>query len=221
MGFWTGDFCGFGTPWPKRTKFFITTSLQGLKTLCPGCAAHQILRGRSKVHRKSWTCVAETYPRGLALVVAMSLAGACGDRPEYRRLNATTCARCICARIGEAANPGPKKSTTFDRAERRKGIELAEISLVKGQEWIWRDLETYGQHLFKIGAPLSSFRHLIAYAQRNLADFRQHAKICWDLVSRWEVTEPLVHRPPLPLKLCEAMVGLALSWAGHVSGLCC
>ena len=88
VGFWTVDFCAFGTPWRKRTRFLTTTCLAGQKTLCPGCLAHQILRGRSKQHKKSWTRVAEPYPKGLSLVVAMALSGASGDRPEFNKLDA-------------------------------------------------------------------------------------------------------------------------------------
>ncbi|CAE7650684.1 unnamed protein product, partial [Symbiodinium necroappetens] len=73
-------------------------------------------------------------------------------------------------------------------------------------------LKEYGAHLFECGATLSSFRHLITYAQRNYADFRHHAKACWNLVSQWEQLEPLVHRPPLPHKMGEAMAAVALSW---------
>ncbi|CAE7367340.1 unnamed protein product [Symbiodinium sp. CCMP2592] len=72
-------------------------------------------------------------------------------------------------------------------------------------------LKLYGEHLFSVGAPLSSFRHLITYAQRSYPDFRLHSKVCWEYVTRWELVEPLIHRVPLPVKLCEAMAAVAFS----------
>ena len=74
-------------------------------------------------------------------------------------------------------------------------------------------LELYGEYLFKTGASLNSFQHLITFAQRTFGDFKLYSKGCWELVTKWELTEPLVHRPPLPLRICEAMAGVALTWA--------
>ena len=73
-------------------------------------------------------------------------------------------------------------------------------------------LQLYGEHLFRVGATLSSYRHLIAYAQRTFPDFRRRSRVCWELVTRWEALEPLAHRPPLPSKLCEALASLAIAW---------
>ena len=73
-------------------------------------------------------------------------------------------------------------------------------------------LQLYGEHLFKQGASLSSFRHLIAYAQRLHHDFRVYARVCWEYVSRWEQLEPLRHRVPLPSKVCDAISALAFTW---------
>ena len=245
VGFWTVDFCAFGTPWRKRTRFLTTTCLAGQKTLCPGCLAHQILRGRSRQHKKSWTRVAEPYPNRLSLVVAMALSGASGDRPEFNKLDASKCAKCGCMRIGEASNPGPRRSNAHDRAERRRNLVLQDVPLVGRQtvlleaklwegfrNWLLEDcsaealddllkssaamgplLELYGEYLFKTGASLNSFRHLITFAQRTFGDFKLYSKGCWELVTKWELTEPLVHRPPLPLRICEAMAGVALTWA--------
>ena len=73
-------------------------------------------------------------------------------------------------------------------------------------------LKEYGSSLFAQGATLSAFRHLLTYAQRVLHGFRFHSRPCWDLVTRWERLEPLVHRAPMPLKLCEGMASLAICW---------
>ena len=80
-------------------------------------------------------------------------------------------------------------------------------------------LHLYGDHLFKVGAPLNSFRHLITYAQRLHHDFRLHARVCWDYVTRWEQIEPLQHRVPLPAKVCDAITAVALSWRWFRFGL--
>ena len=63
VGFWMCDFCAFGTRWRKRTRFLTNTGLQGKKTLCPGCLRHQVLRGRSSLHRMSWTSSASLPQR--------------------------------------------------------------------------------------------------------------------------------------------------------------
>ena len=73
-------------------------------------------------------------------------------------------------------------------------------------------LELYGDFLFRSGATLSAFRHLVAFALRKLPDFKVHSKICWEFVSKWEALEPLVHRPPFPWPVCKAMAALALAW---------
>ena len=55
VGFWILDYCRYGTPWRKRTKIRANSSLKNRKTLCNRTHRHLALRGRSKVHRKSWT----------------------------------------------------------------------------------------------------------------------------------------------------------------------
>ena len=251
VGRWTVDFCAFHAPWRKRTTVLTSTNLKDQATLCPGCPKHQVLRGRSSIHRMSWTRVAEPYPRGLSLVLAMAMSGACGDRPEFRKLDASGCARALGPRIGEALHPGPPRTTAALRAERREGLELRAVPLVEARtetlevrlwdnfrEWVALDmsaeavavilefgattaalLAAYGEHLFHTGAPLAHFRHLLAWAQRNYQDFRLHSRDCWNLVTRWEQVEPLVHREPLPHKLCQAMVSLALCWGWPRFGL--
>ena len=244
VGFWCLDFCAFGTRWRRRTRVLTSTCLRGHKTLCPGCKGHQVLRGRSQLHRCSWASCAQAQPRGLSLCLAMALTGAAGDRPEFRTFDPSSCARCGHARIGEASHPGPAKRGFVERAAMREGVELREVPLVSRRtenleerlwegfvEWLLEDcdkaqaeellisastvaplLELYGENLFKIGASLSSFRHLIAFAQRKHHDFRLYGRGCWTIVSRWESVEPLVHRPPLPEAVCAATAAVAFSW---------
>ena len=95
VGFWVFDCCVFGTAWRKRTRVLTNTGLACQKTFCRGCKRHQVLRGRSKYQRCSWTKVAEPYPKTLSLVIAMALTGAAGDRKEFENLDAASCARAL------------------------------------------------------------------------------------------------------------------------------
>ena len=104
-GFWVCDLCAFGTSWRKRTRILTNTDLRGKRTACPGCHRHQSLRGCSPFDRKSWSKVAEPFPRGLCLVLGMALAAATGDRPEFLSLDSSACARSANKRIGEASHP--------------------------------------------------------------------------------------------------------------------
>ena len=119
VGFWLFDFCRFSTPWRKRTRVLTNTWLRNQRTLCTGRKKHVLLRGRCKERKQLFTKLAEPYPKALSTVLAMGLAGASGDRPELRKLDADSCAKCTHCRIGEAKNPGPKKTTTHDGSESR------------------------------------------------------------------------------------------------------
>ena len=55
---WLLDYCRYGTPWRKRTRFYLNVAEAEQKTLCSGGHTHQLLRGRSKVHKTNWTRVA-------------------------------------------------------------------------------------------------------------------------------------------------------------------
>ena len=174
----------------------------------------------------------------------MTLCGASGDRPEFRKLDASACAKCTHSRIGESKVPGPKKTTAAERANARAGIQIGDVELVRAKTanlelklwegflaWVQEDcdeqtaarltsssatvsplLELYGDFLFRAGATLSAFRHLVAFALRKFPDFRAHSKICWDFITKWGSLEPLVHRLPLPCPVCKAMAAVALGW---------
>ena len=73
LGDWIVDYCRFHKPWRKRTRFLSNSCIKDHRTLCSGCKSHQLLRGRSKVHRKSWTLVAQAYPAGVAKAVAFGM----------------------------------------------------------------------------------------------------------------------------------------------------
>ena len=219
VGFWLFDFCRFSTPWRKRTRVLTNTWLRGQKTLCAGCERHVLLRGWCKMRKQLFTKLAEPYPKSLSTTLAMALAGASGDRPEFRRLDASACAKCAKGRIGEAKNPGPKKTTAAERASARAGLKIGTVELVDSKtvkletrlwdgflEWILEDcdeesaklltcssatvapiLELYGDFLFRSGATLSAFRHLVAFALRKFPDVKAHSKICWDFVTKWKL----------------------------------
>ena len=44
-----------GCLWRKRTRFYLNVAEAEQKTLCSGGHAHQLMRGRSKVHKTNWT----------------------------------------------------------------------------------------------------------------------------------------------------------------------
>lgn len=60
---WLVDYCRYGTRWRKRTKFYTDGLLGGRRDLCRCGKPHQLLRGRSATHKKSWTAVAQPYPK--------------------------------------------------------------------------------------------------------------------------------------------------------------
>ena len=223
------------------------TCLRNQRTLCAGCEKHVLLRGWCKKRKQLFTKLAEPYPKALSTTLAMALSGGSGDRPEFRKLDANACARCAKGRIGEAKNPGPKKTTAAERAAARAGqrigsVELVDTKTVKLEaklwdgflEWVREDsdeqtvellastsatvaplLELYGDHLFRSGATLSAFRHLVAFALRKFPDFKFHSKICWDFITKWEALEPLVHRLPFQ----HAKLWRLSPWAGSGSDL--
>ncbi len=90
--FFTVDYCRFGTPYRKRTRFLTNSVLAAVKLLCDCGRPHIRLVGYSKVHRCSWTRVAEPYPVGLSRFLAR---GICESlKPPERRvlLDSAECA---------------------------------------------------------------------------------------------------------------------------------
>ncbi|CAE7824130.1 UVR8 [Symbiodinium sp. CCMP2592] len=236
VGFWSFDFCVFGAPWRKRTKIFTNTCLRHQNTFCRGGHVHQILRGRSTFHRCSWTKVAGPYPRRLSLCIAMALAllQVLVIAQSLRNLREVPALRVFMPKRTTAAERAALRAGVRLEAVSlvEAKTEKLEVKLWEGfLEWLQEDcgsdaarelcalaatlaplLQLYGEHLFSVGATLSAYRHIIAFAQRRLPDFKFHSKVCWDYVSKWEAIEPLVHRAPIPEQLCDAMASLALAW---------
>ena len=126
VGAWLVDYCSYGTPWHKRTKFFSNTILKDPKTLCRGCAKHLLLKSRSKRHKASWTQVAQAYPEGVANALARALLQKTLFCEEGRCFDPASCAIAGSGRIGEASHPGPRRP----RGELRTGL-LADVPLVE------------------------------------------------------------------------------------------
>ena len=109
------DQCQYGTPWRKRSRFITNTALAGNRCFCDGLGhTHVQLTGYCHAAKKSWTRVAQTYPRALCFHIAHNMVAKAGlgRTPKalparYRRLNFACCAKAGTCRIGEASNPGP------------------------------------------------------------------------------------------------------------------
>lgn len=238
------SFCRFGTAWKKNTRIATSTKLAGLRMLCSCQSGHHQLRGYSKVHKRSWTSVAEPYPHGLSKLLALALAVGAGWC-DAKRLNVAQCAKLGSLRAGEAKNPGPLRSrsqpcrgTLEDLPGLLPGTLEMEARLLKEfVRWCSSTLPTspsvfdrvplfmgmvlrsYGDLLFQRNGSLANFRHLILACQRWKPACRPFTGTAWELVRRWEIQEPVNHRPPLPEGILKAFCAVAwhlgwFEWAG-------
>ncbi|CAE7767227.1 Rraga [Symbiodinium sp. CCMP2592] len=165
-----------------------------------------------------------------------------GSERLRERLDLAACAKITNEIIGEASHPGPRPPRGQVRAARNQNLDdvkLVSAQTEKLQERIWSRFQAwvidgtspsasdellseavllsalvcgFGKYLFSTGESLYLFRHLILAAVKRLPALRQHTYECWNLVSKWEVVEPLQHRAPLPEVILRAMVCLALLW---------
>ena len=71
-------------------------------------------------------------------------------------------------------------------------------------------LRAYGNHLYCSGGTKHAFRYTLVGAQRELPLLKGALGPAWEILTRWEAVEPVVHRTPLPEPLLKAMV--VLSW---------
>ena len=232
------DFCRFGTRWRKRTR--VATSipaLRGRRTLCR-CEPpeHFQLRGQHPTLRIPWTAVAEPYSRGFS----RSIAGAAARAVGWAAV-ASGCSRTGTLRVGEAKNPGPRRppprryGSLLQQPVQQPGtIALGDKCWEKFLSWAQRDIRCvdalelfllvplflahciwkYGDGEYQRGGSLLYYRHLVLAAQRRVPALKPMSHVCWDLASRWELAEPVVHRTPMPRPLLEAMVwiGWHLRW---------
>lgn len=224
------SYCRFGTPWQKNTRIGTSTRLAGLRMLCQCRQAHLPLRGYSSFHKTSWTKVAEPYPRGVARLLATALCAQAGWC-DNRKLNISGCCRCGSLRVGEATNPGPARGFQRGSLEELPGISAETLALESRllQEFLtWcnaslthrsaedifavvpqfaaQTLRSYGDLWFQQGKSLSNFRHLVISVQRWRPELKPFLFPAWELIRRWELQEPVSHRPPLPEGIVKAFV---------------
>ena len=161
-----------------------------------------------------------------------------GFDPKRRKVNLASMAKAGEGRIGEAANPGPRKPnvrrrTTLDDFQllQPQTIQMRARFWAKFQQWM-RDrigadalenflaspvvlvkaLEAYGHSQYATGVPLHYYRQLLAHVQREYPLVRPYMSTAWLVVSRWELAEPVVHRVPVPEPLVRAAACLGLAW---------
>lgn len=233
------DYCMFGCPWQKRTRFRTDLQLKDQKLFCTAGLKHVRLRGRCRERGVNYTQLAEPYPRPLCYALAASIGIDCGFLGGLRRkLDIASCARGSHARIGEAKNPGPRKGKGPREGDLTE-VELLEPATIAMRARIWQGfvswvddnvgpgvfpwvlsqpatlvdlLISFGHSAFKEGLSLSYYRQLLAHVQRENLAVRPFMSLAWQLVTKWELCEPTNHRPPLPEPLLAAMIALGLSW---------
>lgn len=229
---WRVDLCRFGAPWRKRSRVATNTSLSGARLLCDK-SGHRCLHGFSSAHQRPWTAVARHRPRDYESALALALAAYAGWTAA-RPLDPAACAKLPnCCRVGEAANPGPRRP-----ANRAQGGDLESQPLYsRTSEFLglraWASflawcssslsfdptpvftccpallamaLRSYGNWLFATGGSLQTFRYAILAGQRLSWSARGQLGAAWELVSRWERQQPVRHRTPVPEVILKAMV---------------
>ena len=234
------DYCRWGTAWRKRTAFFGNFSAINDKLLCCCGAGHKHLRlvGYSATHKKSWTKVAEPYPTGLCRYLAIAVAESLKAPDRQRKLDAASCARSTCKRVGEAKNPGPRPRGSQHRPDLdtvetvRAATRLIQTKIYKRfHDWLAAELtaesfeslalaphlelvflKLYGLHLYNRGEPMYLFRHLVVFLQQSYPAFKHMTASSWEILSKWEIVQPVSHRAPTPKVLVDAMLSLACSW---------
>lgn len=236
------DYCRFGTEWRKRTRFRTNLHVKNQKVFCRCLCRHIQLRGRCKEKKMNYTQLAEPYPRALCSILEASMLIDTKQIPARRQLDIGLCAKCARGRIGEASNPGPMPRRT-DRAPGSLAtvsllesgtVELRARCMQQFKDWVLRHLGeavfeklpttphffgqvliAYGYHCFDSGVPLHYYRQLVAHIQKTFVGVRFALGPAWDVCSRWEVLEPIQHRPPLPEPLVKAMACIGVSWGWH------
>ena len=236
---WIVDYCRFFMRWRKRTAIYSNSILGGHKTLCRGGHTHLLLRGRCKSEKKSWTAVAQAYPRGVSFAIAAGVSVSSGLGIWKGKFDPAQCARAGHQRIGEAKNPGPR-SRLHPREEELRSIGLVDPKTLAIQDKSWVSFQRwacelitpsafrsamshppllaelireFGYHQYSAGFSLFMFRHLVVFVQQQIPGAKQYLNICWETISRWEIAEPVEHRTPVPHTLFLAIVGVSCVWS--------
>ena len=64
------------------------------------------------------------------------------------------------------------------------------------------------------------YRHLLVYLQQMFPADRASLTGAWSLLQRWELIQPVAHRPPLPRIILDALISLSLELGlGKVGGV--
>lgn len=237
------DYCVCGCPWRKRTRFFTDLHLRGQFVFCNRSHKHLRLVGWSRVHQKPWTRVAQVYPRRLVHWVASAILIDAGLLPGRKHLNISSICFQNHGRIGEAKKPGPRRAVrsrrvlqtlleadivepetallgeriwfTFKNWALKSLSEAAFNAVVSCPDTLCLLIECFGMFLFEEGHSIYLLRQLITFVQRWKPNFRGSLRGAWQLVSKWELIQPIRHRTPLPLVVYRAMVSVALSWGWY------
>ena len=242
VGFFRVDQCRYGTKWRKRTRFLTNSHLRHQRVLCRCDGPHTVLRGRCREKKMNYTKLAEAYPGALCSELSLAFGIDLRLNTRSRPLNVSDCARCSHSRIGEAKNPGPRRRGNAPRMPREGNLDDFDtlrpetVSMRRRfwaifVEWLQQEmgegaldsclatpmllakaLEIYGGIEFSAGTPLHYYRQLVAHTQREYPLVKPFIGVAWNVVTRWEVAEPIQHRPPLPEPLLESMAALALLW---------
>ena len=121
------DYCRFGTKWRKRTRFRTNSHLRGQKVFCQ-CDVR--LRGKCKKTGVNFTKMAEPNPRQVCFALASGLLRDAGFFGRCGKVDVSACAKVTNARVGEAANPGPRRSVPVRRPEDLARAELLEPATI-------------------------------------------------------------------------------------------
>lgn len=229
--------------WRKRTRLLTNTHVKGQSRFCSRDHCHQRLVGWSKCYKASWTRVAQVYPKRLCWLISTALLIDGGILKNKRRVDVAAMAKVSNVRIGEAANPGPRRVLLHSRdVGRLDDAELVEpvTSILAMRVWkSFRDwclrsmtvesfdaliqfgptlcmmVESCGRSLFQKGDSIYVLRQLITLIQRWKPEFRSSLGKAWQLVSKWETLEPSKHRHPLPPAIFQAMAVVSYLWGWH------
>ncbi len=90
--------------------------------------------------------------------------------------------------------------------------EEAFLSLWRCPDLMSIALARFGNHLYEAGKPLYYLRHLVTYAQRMFPSLKGRLSAVWNVITRWEIVEPIEHRRPVPIKLLEGIVAVGSLW---------
>ncbi|CAE7232958.1 unnamed protein product, partial [Symbiodinium sp. CCMP2592] len=224
------DLCCFGSPFRKATRIraFNFDGLEHRRCQCE--RKHLQLRGRNPATGKSWASEAGKKPKEFLKYLVQAVRQ---SEPKYNRERLDV--------AGEAVVPGPRQIRNRQPLE-LAAVSLVEpaTAALRARYWdlfsAWIDeaagdgasanvlrlplllvslLVQFAQYLYDAGTPLHYYRQLVAHAQREVPACRPWIRQAWEFVTRWEMLEPLQHRPPLPEPVLHAICAVAVLWGWH------